>query len=89
MYAKLNRQKSLDSMDFIGLTPRLLNFFNFPNSNIPKGLKAPVPLRQENSNSFKNLKKTKAESPIKLLVLFVITIGIKSGYETVRVYRVQ
>jgi len=45
MYAKLNRQKSLDLMDFIGLTPRLLNFFNFPNSNVHKRLKAPVPVR--------------------------------------------
>jgi hypothetical protein len=66
-------------LDFIGLTPRLLNFFNFPNSNIPKGLKAPVPVRQKNSNSFKNLKKRKAESPIKVLVLFVITLDVKSG----------
>ena len=89
MYAKLNRQKSLDSMDFIGLTLLLLNFFNFPNSNTQKRLKAPVPVRQENRNSFKNQKKTKAESPIKLLVLFVITIGIKSGYETVMVYPMQ
>jgi hypothetical protein len=89
MYAKLYRQKSLDLMDFIGLTPRLLKFFNFPNSNIPKGLKAPVPVRRENNNSSKNLKKTKAESPIKLPTLFVITIDIKSGYETVRMYLIQ
>jgi hypothetical protein len=89
MYAKLYCQKSLDSMVFIGLTPRLLNFFNFPNSNIQKGLKAPVPVRQENSNSFKNLKKRKAESPTKLLVLFVITIGTKSSYEAVMVYQIQ
>jgi len=45
MYAKLNRQKSLDLMDFIGLTPRLLNFFNFPNSNVQKRLKAPAAVR--------------------------------------------
>jgi len=89
MYAKLYRRKSLDLMDFIGLTTRLLNFFNFPNSNIQKRLKAPVPVRQGNNNSSKNLKKTKAESPIKLLVLSVITIDIKSSYETVRVYPIQ
>jgi hypothetical protein len=44
MYAKLYRQKSLGLMDFIGLTPRLLKFFNFPNPNIQKRLKAPVPV---------------------------------------------
>jgi hypothetical protein len=89
MYAKLYRQKSLDLMDFIGLTPRFLNFFNFPSSNIQKRLKAPVPIRQENSNSFENPEKRKAESLIKPLAISVITIDTKSGYEIARAYPIQ
>jgi len=45
MYVKLYRQKPLGLMDFIGLTPRLLKFFNFPNSNAQKRLKAPAAVR--------------------------------------------
>ena len=89
MYAKLYRQKSVGLMGFIGLTPRLLKFFNFHNSNTPKRLKAPAEVRKKKSNFFESPKKRKAESPIKPLMFSAITIGVKSSYETTKVHQIQ